>query len=105
MAPRTSLLRNLVELDSDGRVRVDAGMRTSVEGLFAVGDLRSDFAGYAIAAAGDGAAAAGSARRLVRSWCRDRQRSPGAGRAWSGERGGAGQGAAHPGSMPRRHRG
>ncbi|MFE0922686.1 NAD(P)/FAD-dependent oxidoreductase [Streptomyces nigra] len=67
VAPRTSLLRDLVELDPDGRVRVDAGMRTSVEGLFAVGELRSDFAGYAIAAAGDGATAAGSARRLVRS--------------------------------------
>ncbi|MDQ7905259.1 FAD-dependent oxidoreductase [Phytohabitans sp. ZYX-F-186] len=67
MEPRSSLLRGLVDLDPDGSVRVDVGMRTSVDGLLAVRELRSDFAGYAVAAAGDGAAAAGSARRLVRS--------------------------------------
>ena len=61
MEPRSSLLPGLVELGPDGRVRVDAGMRTSLDGLFAVGELRSDFPGYAAAAAGDGAVAAASA--------------------------------------------
>ncbi|MDH6573675.1 thioredoxin reductase (NADPH) [Streptomyces sp. SAI-117] len=68
LEPRSSLLRGLVDLDPDGFVRVDAGMRTSLDGLLAVGELRSEFVGYAVAAAGDGAAAAGSARRLIRSW-------------------------------------
>jgi thioredoxin reductase (NADPH) len=62
MAPASSLLHGVVDLAADGRVRVDAGMRTSTPGLFAVGELRSDFPGYAVAAAGDGAAGAASAR-------------------------------------------
>ncbi|GAA1857616.1 thioredoxin-disulfide reductase [Pseudonocardia ailaonensis] len=67
LEPRSSLLRGLVELAPDGRVPVDAGMRTSVDGLFAVGELRSGFPGWAVAAAGDGAAAAASAQQRVRS--------------------------------------
>ena len=66
MAPRSALLEELVELTPDGRVRVDAGMRTSVGGLYAVGELRVDFPGYAVAAAGDGAAAAAAARDQLR---------------------------------------
>jgi thioredoxin reductase (NADPH) len=65
-APRSSLLEGLVELEPDGRVSVDAGLRTSVVGLYAVGELRSDFPGYAAAAAGDGAVAATSARAHLR---------------------------------------
>lgn len=66
MEPRSSLLQGLVELGPEGRVRVDAGMRTSVDGLYAVGELRLDFPGYAVAAAGDGATAAASARSHLR---------------------------------------
>ena len=62
MAPASSLVHGMVELGDDDRVRVDTGMRTSTPGLFAVGELRSDFPGYAAAAAGDGVAAAASAR-------------------------------------------
>ncbi len=62
MEAKSSLLEVLAELHPDGRVCVDAGLRTSVDGLYAVGELRGDFPGYAVAAAGDGATVAASAR-------------------------------------------
>lgn len=66
MAPASSLLHGLVDLTDDARVWVDAGLRTSSPGLFAVGELRSDFPGYAVSAAGDGAVAAASARAYLK---------------------------------------
>lgn len=65
LRPNTDLLRNLVELDEDGRVPTDGWMRTARDGLFAVGDIRRDSAAQAIAAAGDGATAAIAAWRYI----------------------------------------
>lgn len=62
MEPRTALVRDLVDLDADGRVQVDATLRSSRPGLYAVGELRAGFPGYAAAAAGDGATVAAAVR-------------------------------------------
>lgn len=67
MEPRTGLVRDLVDLDADGRVRVDATLRSSRPGLYAVGELRSGFPGYAAAAAGDGATVAAAVRADLRT--------------------------------------
>lgn len=66
MAPRSALLQGWVDLEPGGCARVDAGLRTSVDGLYAVGELRADFPGWAVAAAGDGATAVASARSHLR---------------------------------------
>jgi thioredoxin reductase (NADPH) len=63
--PNTELLAGVIELDEEGRVPTDAWMRTGQPGLFAVGDVRVDAAGHAIAAAGDGATAAIAAHRYL----------------------------------------
>ncbi|MFN8508581.1 MAG: thioredoxin-disulfide reductase [Dehalococcoidia bacterium] len=56
--PNSSLLRGLADLDAGGHAIVDLSMRTSVPGLFAAGDLRTNAARQLIAACGDGATAA-----------------------------------------------
>jgi thioredoxin reductase (NADPH) len=56
--PRTGFLQSLLTLDDEGRVPTDARLRTELPGLFAAGDIRSDSAAQAVAAAGDGASAA-----------------------------------------------
>ncbi len=56
--PATGLLADLLALGPDGAVPVDEWMRTSVSGIFAAGDIRSDASRLVIAAAGDGATAA-----------------------------------------------
>ena len=66
MAPNTELLRGLCDLDADGRVPTDPWMRVGPPGLFAAGDVRRDFPGQAINAAGDGATAAIAAYRYLR---------------------------------------
>ena len=66
MAPNTALLGGLVELGADGRVATDVWLRAGPHGLFAAGDVRADFPGQAINAAGDGATAAIAAFRYLR---------------------------------------
>jgi thioredoxin reductase (NADPH) len=63
--PNSELLEGLVALDEHGRVATDPWMRTELPGLFAAGDIRSDSAGQAISAAGDGATAAVAAHRYL----------------------------------------
>jgi thioredoxin reductase (NADPH) len=65
LEPNTSLLSSIVELDETGRVVTTAHMETAVPGLFAVGDIRRDSAGYIVNVASDGATAAAAAHRLV----------------------------------------
>jgi thioredoxin reductase (NADPH) len=65
LEPRTAFLRDLLPLDDDGRIPVDAALRTPLPGLFAAGDVRRDAAGQAVAAAGDGATAAVAAHRSL----------------------------------------
>ena len=48
----------LCECDEYGSIKVDLSMRTSVEGLFAAGDVRTQASKQVVCAAADGATAA-----------------------------------------------
>lgn len=63
--PATELVRELVELDSDGCVIVDKAMATKTPGLFCIGDMRSGALRQVITAAADGAIAGVSAYKYV----------------------------------------
>ena len=58
LRPNTDLVSGIAPLDSTGRIRVDAAMRTSAKGLAAAGNVRQGSPNRAAAAMGDGAAAA-----------------------------------------------
>ena len=55
----------LCEMNEAGQVKVNLKMQTSVEGLFATGDMRQDAPKQVVSAAGDGAVAALSAIAAV----------------------------------------
>jgi thioredoxin reductase (NADPH) len=55
----------ICEMEEDGSVWVDLNMRTSLSGLFAVGDIRKDAAKQVVCAAADGAVAALQAVKYV----------------------------------------
>jgi thioredoxin reductase (NADPH) len=57
-APRTGFLGGQLELEPEGHVRVDRGLRTSAAGVFAAGDVANPLAPSVAAAVGDGAVAA-----------------------------------------------
>jgi thioredoxin reductase (NADPH) len=63
--PNTGYLKGFLELDAIGSVIVDEKMQTSVAGVFAAGDIRSNSIRQVIAAAGDGAVAAVNAERYI----------------------------------------
>lgn len=61
LIPNSQMVAHLVDLDEQGRIRVDCGSRTSQAGLFAAGDVASGFAEQVLIAVGEGAKAALSA--------------------------------------------
>lgn len=66
--PRTELVLPLgPELDANGFVITDAGMQSSVPGLFAAGDVRSSPFRQVVTAAADGAVAAHAAAAYIMS--------------------------------------
>lgn len=65
LKPNTAYLQGVVQLDERGMVVVDDLMQTSVPGIFAAGDIRQNSIKQTIAAAGDGAIAALSAKRWL----------------------------------------
>ncbi|MBA4179804.1 MAG: thioredoxin-disulfide reductase [Anaerolinea sp.] len=65
--PSSHLLQGLVDLDAGGHALVDLEMKTSVQGLFVAGDVRTQAARQLVSAAGDGATAAISAERYLNS--------------------------------------
>jgi thioredoxin reductase (NADPH) len=65
LSPNSDLVKDLVDLDASGFVVSDAGMQTSVAGIFVAGDVRSGSTKQAASAAGEGAAAALAIRRYV----------------------------------------
>lgn len=59
--PVTGFLPETLERDGSGFIVTDTEMRTSIEGIFAAGDIRSKLCRQVITAAGDGATAAQAA--------------------------------------------
>ncbi len=63
--PNTAFLCGVVALDPAGHIETDAMMRTSVAGIYAVGDIRQSSVAQLAAVAGDGATAAVAAYRYL----------------------------------------
>jgi alkyl hydroperoxide reductase subunit F len=61
LLPNTQMVAGLVDLDPDGRVKVDCMARASLPGVFAAGDVTTNYAEQVLIAVGDGAKAALSA--------------------------------------------
>jgi thioredoxin reductase (NADPH) len=65
--PNTQFLQGTVDLDERGFVTTDEGYRTTMDGLFAAGDVRSGSTKQVGSAAGEGIAALLSVRRWLES--------------------------------------
>jgi thioredoxin reductase (NADPH) len=65
LEPNTAFLHGVLTLDTTGHIWTDISMRTSLEGVFAAGDIRKHSVALLAAAAGDGATAAISAMRYL----------------------------------------
>ena len=63
--PNTDFLKDAVDLDEHGSIKVDAAMRSSAPGVFACGDCTSKVFHQVVTACGDGATAAFSAEHYV----------------------------------------
>ncbi|HEX8992664.1 MAG TPA: FAD-dependent oxidoreductase [Anaerolineales bacterium] len=61
LTPNSEIVKYLVNLDDHGRVIIDGENRTNVPGVFAAGDVTTDFAEQVLIAVGDGAKSALSA--------------------------------------------
>lgn len=61
LIPNSQMVAGLVDLDPQGRIRVDGFCRTNVAGIFAAGDVTDTFAEQVLIAVGEGAKAALSA--------------------------------------------
>jgi thioredoxin reductase (NADPH) len=65
MTPNSGMAKGAVAMDEKGYVICDDDMRTSVDGIFACGDIRKKLLRQVVTAAGDGATAAFSAQHYV----------------------------------------
>jgi thioredoxin reductase (NADPH) len=63
--PNTDLVKGIVSLDASGYIITNEKMETSVRGVLAAGDIRSNSIRQTISAAGDGATAAVYADRYI----------------------------------------
>lgn len=61
LIPNSQMVADLVELDHQGRIKVDCANRTTTPGVFAAGDVASGYAEQVLIAIGEGAKAALSA--------------------------------------------
>ena len=65
LEPNTAFLNGVLALDSSGHIEADIMMQTSIDGVFAAGDIRKHSVAQCAAAAGDGATAAIAAHRYL----------------------------------------
>jgi len=63
--PSTGYLKGVLALDANGAIVINDRMETSVPGIFAAGDIRSNSIRQVIGAAGDGAMAAVNAGKYI----------------------------------------
>ncbi len=61
LTPNSDIAKELVNLDDHGRIIIDGANRTNVPGVFAAGDVTTEFAEQVLIAVGEGAKAALSA--------------------------------------------
>jgi len=61
LVPNSQMVSGLVDMDPQGRIRVDCLAHTSVPGIFAAGDVTTNYAEQVLIAVGEGAKAALSA--------------------------------------------
>jgi thioredoxin reductase (NADPH) len=67
MNVNSDLVKDLCELNEIGEVKVDLNMKTTLEGLYAAGDVRENSVKQVISAAGDGATAALNVVKYVKN--------------------------------------
>lgn len=65
MNPNSEIVKGIVKTDEKGYIITDDEMRTSIDGIFACGDVRKKLFRQIVTAAGDGATAAFSAEHYV----------------------------------------
>ncbi len=65
ITPNSKCVEDLVHLSTDGSIITDINMETSVPGVYAVGDVRTDSIKQVISACGDGATAAVSIKNKL----------------------------------------
>jgi thioredoxin reductase len=58
LKPNSEIVADLVELESDGRIKIDNNNRTTLAGIFAAGDVTNVYAEQVLIAIGEGAKAA-----------------------------------------------
>lgn len=68
LLPNVEMVKDLVELDDNGRVKIDMRNRTSCPGIFAAGDVTDVYAEQVLIAVGEGAKAAISAYNYLLEW-------------------------------------
>ncbi|HEX7975861.1 MAG TPA: FAD-dependent oxidoreductase [Anaerolineales bacterium] len=61
LTPHSDMVANLVNIDAEGRIKVDYANRTNVPGIYAAGDVTTTYAEQVLVAVGEGAKAALSA--------------------------------------------
>jgi alkyl hydroperoxide reductase subunit F len=65
LQPQAGIVEDIVDLDKQGRIKIDARNRTSTEGLFAAGDVTDVIAEQVLIAVGEGAKAALAAYEYI----------------------------------------
>jgi thioredoxin reductase len=65
LQPQTEIVKDIVDLDQQGRIKIDARNRTSTQGLFAAGDVTNVIAEQVLIAVGEGAKAALAAYEYI----------------------------------------
>ncbi len=65
LTPNSDIVKGLVRMDEKGYIICDDEMKTSVDGIFACGDVRKKLLRQVVTAAGDGATTAFSAQAYV----------------------------------------